>query len=317
MGRYVAGDSPEMDRKVREAIKGIGGDIEALRQPKLLGVVLCGGYGRGEGGVAELARGKRRLSDSFEFCAVARDGAGRRDLAAIQAALVPVSVRWRDVLGVSMDFGRVRTLRSIRRRQDSVTVQNLLHGYCDVAGMKGAEMFRDIAVRQPSELQWIEAVRTLVNCGVGLVFTVESDAKGFVLRNVNRCVLGAGDALLIARGQYAWKVTDRAAALCDPRYTAAMECNFRPVGKTVCGRDEARKMWFAAVDEVLEAGRKGGAMKRSFGQAVRWLLRRRTVGDRKTLGYDPVLRMLLELVGVVRAERTMPPSLRRDWEIFG
>ena len=317
MGRYVAGDSPEMDRKVREALKGIGGEIDALRLPKLLGVVLCGGYARGEGGVAELQRGKRRLSDDLDLYVVAKDGAGRRDVDAIAAALVPVAVRWRGLLGVDIDFCRAKTPRLIRRDQERLAVQELLHGYFDVAGAKGAEMFRGVEARQPSALPWIEAVRLLVNRGVGLVLTVESDAKGFVLRNLNKCVLGAGDALLIARGKYAWKIADRAAALGDPRYSAAMDCKFRPVGKKVCGRDEARDMWLAAVDEVLETGRRTGAMERSFRQAVGWILRRRTVGDRNTLGCDPAVRMLHELAGVVKAGRTMPPSLRRDWETFG
>ena len=109
---------------------------------------------------------------------------------------------------------------------------------------------------------------------------------------------------------------DRAAALGDPRYSAAMDCKFRPVGKKVCSRDEARDMWLAAVDEVMETGRKTGAMERSFRRTVSWIVRRWTVGDRSTLGYDPAVRMLHELTGVVKAGRTMPPSLRRDWDIF-
>ena len=54
MGVYVAGDAPAMDRRVSEAIKAIGGEIDSLRVPRLQGVVLGGGYGRGEGGVRSL-----------------------------------------------------------------------------------------------------------------------------------------------------------------------------------------------------------------------------------------------------------------------
>ena len=81
--------------------------------------------------------------------------------------------------------------------------------------------------------------------------------------------------------------------------------------------EEARDMWLAAVDEVMETGRKAGAMERSFGQAVRWIARRRAIGDRDTLGYDPAVRILHALREVVKAGRTMPPPLRRDWETFG
>ena len=50
MGRHVAADFPELDRLVDDACAAIGRDIEALNVPRLMGVVLGGGYGRGEGG---------------------------------------------------------------------------------------------------------------------------------------------------------------------------------------------------------------------------------------------------------------------------
>ena len=48
MGRYVAGDAPEMDRLVNEVVKRVGAEIGALSVSFLQGVVLGGGYGRGE-----------------------------------------------------------------------------------------------------------------------------------------------------------------------------------------------------------------------------------------------------------------------------
>ena len=48
MGRHVAGEAPELDAMVDEALRGIGAEIDALRVPRLKGVVLGGGYGRGE-----------------------------------------------------------------------------------------------------------------------------------------------------------------------------------------------------------------------------------------------------------------------------
>ena len=51
MGRFVARDSPAVDALVEDAVAKIGAEIEALRESDLAGVVLGGGYGRGEGGV--------------------------------------------------------------------------------------------------------------------------------------------------------------------------------------------------------------------------------------------------------------------------
>ena len=49
MGRFVAGECPELDQAVESALRELGGEIERARIPRLAGVVLGGGYGRGEG----------------------------------------------------------------------------------------------------------------------------------------------------------------------------------------------------------------------------------------------------------------------------
>ena len=79
MGRHVSGNCPELDRLVDDACAEMGREIAALRIPRLAGVVLGGGYGRGEGGVRGEGRGKReegrgsaecRLSNDLDFFAI-------------------------------------------------------------------------------------------------------------------------------------------------------------------------------------------------------------------------------------------------------
>jgi hypothetical protein len=345
MGVYVAGDAPAMDRRVSEAIKAIGSEIDSLRVPRLQGVVLGGGYGRGEGGVRSLELGvgsselgvssselgggaasvEEALSNDLDFFAVTEEGASASEIAVLVAALEPVSRRWTERLGVDVDF-TVRTPWRLRHDQARVMIQELIHGYFDVAGKKGAEMFKGIEVRPPSAFPWSEAVRLLVNRGVGLLLAHEQMSaettndqratSNFILRNINKCILGAGDARLIARGGYLWKAEERAAALGEPLYSAAVAWKFRPRKESVCSWEEAQAEWLKAVDEVMSAGRRTGAMRRTFYQVARWIWRRRTVGDLTTLGYGAVVRILLKLAPVVRMRAPLPPSLRRDWEIF-
>ena len=365
MGLYVAGEAPEMDRLVAEAIKVLGGEIDSLRVPRLQGVVLGGGYGRGEGGVRSLelgagslefrvpgsefgGAGSETLSNDLDFFAVTEEGASAAEIAAIGAALEPVSRRWTERLGVDVDF-TVRTPWRLRHDQARVMIQELIHGYFDVAGKKGAELFKGIEDRPPSAFPWSEAVRLLVNRGVGLLLAHEQmgsttlngqdvccpsewsretrdptsstrnsklETRNFILRNINKCVLGAGDARLIARGGYLWKAEDRATALGEPLYSAAVAWKFRPRQEGVCSWDEAQAEWLKAVDEVMSAGLRTGAMRRTAYQAARWIGRRRTLGDLATLGYGAVVRILLKLTPVVRRRAPLPPSLRRDWEIF-
>jgi len=354
MGVYVAGEAPRMDRLVAETIKAMGAEIDSLRVPRLQGVVLGGGYGRGEGGVRRFefgvssfelgvsdsgsggesgeAKAEEALSNDLDFFAVTEEGASAAEIAAIGTALEPVSRRWTERLGVDVDF-TVRTPWRLRHDQVRVMIQELIHGYFDVAGKKGAEMFKGIEDRPPSAFPWSEAVRLLVNRGVGLLLAHERmqpetanyqlpttnyqlPTTNFILRNINKCILGAGDARLIARGGYLWKAEDRAAALGDPLYSAAVAWKFRPRKESVCSWDEAQAEWLKAVDEVMSVGRRTGAMRRTVYQAARWVWRRRTVGDLATFGYGAVVRILLKLVLVVRQRASLPPSLRRDWEIF-
>ena len=316
MGRYVAGEAPAMDRLVEETVACVGAEIKELAVPGLQGVVLGGGYGRGEGGVFDLLDGEQRLSNDLDFFAVTEKGASGRDIRAVADALAPVSEKWTAKLGVDVDFV-VRTPWRMRHDQERVMIQELMHGYFDVVGKTGEEMFVEIERRPPSAFPWSEAARMLMNRGVGLVLASEAErGQTFIVRNINKCVLGAGDARLIARGGYAWRVEDRATALGDELYAAAVGWKFRPRAESVCDWEMARARWLEAAEEVMAAGRRTGALRRSIYQAARWVVRRHTLGDWRTFGQVAAARLLQALTEVVRARGALPPSLRRDWEVF-
>ena len=166
-------DCPEADRLVDDALRAIGAEIDALRIPRLLGVVLGGGYARGEGGV--IAGG---LSNDLDFYVVAEDGASGAELAAIAAALRPVSEKWTAALGVDVDFSPPKTPWRISHDAERLMIQELIHGYCDVAGKPGAELFADVPRRPPEALPFLEAVRLLVNRGAGLLLDDLEDGDG-------------------------------------------------------------------------------------------------------------------------------------------
>ena len=357
MGRHVAGDMPELDRLVEESCAAIGAEIDALRIPRLAGVVLGGGYGRGEGGAIEkleskvgVGEGKSSalelqlktptfaLSNDLDFFAITEDGVPEAEtVASIAAALEPVSKRWTERLGVDVDFA-VKTPWRLKHDEDRLMVQELVHGYYDVAGCKGEELFAGIARREPSELPVGEATRLLMNRGMGLLLAKSKDGwssklelengtiplsnselelcSNFVNRNINKCVLGAGDARLIAAGEYRWKAEDRAAALGDALYASAVEWKFRPRAFPVCNWETARTIWLAAEDDVGKACSRNRAAGRTLRNALRWLVRRRTLGDISTFGLAPETRVLRNVAAAIRGYCGMSPALRRDWEVF-
>lgn len=308
-------DSPELDALVDDVVRNVGREVEGLRIPRLSGVVLGGGYARGEGGVVVAADSGEppRLSNDLDFYVVTEDGADEADIARIGEMLKPVSAKWTERLGVDVDFCTAKTPWRLRHDQERLMIQELVHGYCDVAGKKGEELFAHVERREPSALPWNEAVRLLVNRGAGLLLAEERGrSRAFVARNINKAVLGAGDARLIASGKYAWRACDRAAALGEGLYSRAVAWKFRPAPDPVCGWEEARDVWLAAVDEVLGARRA----PRSLYQAARWLARRRTLGDLRTFGMEPEVRILRKMRGIVAERAPFPPALKKDWQIF-
>ena len=352
MGRHVAGEMPELDRLVEESCAEIGAEIGALRIPRLAGVVLGGGYGRGEGGAIVKEKGKRKkeeesgekaevLSNDLDFFAITEDGAPEAEsVAAIGAALEPVSKRWKERLGVDVDFA-VKTPWRLNHDEARLMVQELVHGYYDVAGAKGEELFAGIERREPSALPPGEATRLLMNRGIGLLLAKGkmesakckvgetanesgsaaaecrmSPERDFINRNINKCVLGAGDAKLIANGAYRWKAEERAAALGDPLYSAAVEWKFRPKDEPVCGWEKAREVWLAAEEDVGRAAGFRSAARRSLRNALRWVVRRRTFGGISTFGLPPELRVLRKVAAAIRDRSGVTPELRRDWEVF-
>ena len=347
MGRHVAGEMPELDRLVEESCAEIGAEIGALRIPRLAGVVLGGGYGRGEGGAMASA-----LSNDLDFFAITEDGAPEAEsVASIGAALEPVSKRWKERLGVDVDFA-VKTPWRLKHDEARLMVQELVHGYYDVAGAKGETLFAGIERREPAELPPGEATRLLMNRGMGLLLAKGkmesakckvgeaanesgsaaaecrmSPERDFINRNINKCVLGAGDARLIANGAYRWKAEDRAAALGDSLYAAAVEWKFRPRAFPVCNWEAARTVWLSAEEEVGRAvstkpPKSGGIIdaalpgRRTLRNALRWVVRRRTFGGISTFGLPPELRVLRKVAAAIRDRSGVTPELRRDWEVF-
>ena len=311
MGRFVAGECPELDQAVESALRELGGEIERARIPRLAGVVLGGGYGRGEGG-AQLDVGAPRLYNDLDFFAITEDGAPEAEtVAAVGKALEPIAAKWTQQLGVDVDFA-VKTPWRIRHDEDRLMIQELVHGYVDVALAKGEKLFAGVRALKPGELPWMEAARLLMNRGMGLLLADESKDPGFVARNLNKCVLGAGDARLIAGGRYAWRAEERADRLGDELYSAAVAGKFRPQREPVANRERAREAWIEAYDEVSALS----DASRSLFSALRWVARRRTLGELSSFALPPEVRVLRRIAAAIRAKGAVTPDLRRDWQVF-
>ena len=316
--RRYAWESPGADRVVEDALRGIAADVEKLAVPALWGVVLGGGYGRGEGGVRPQRRAPDDapgLSNDLDFFAIVSKGAGEAAVANAASILAPLGAEWSARLDIDVDF-TAKTPERLKKDEERLMVQELLRGHCNVWGAGSETLFAGIDLRPAEALPCTEAARLLVNRGAGLLLAREPGRSAdFVARNIAKAVLGAGDALLVARKAYRWRAIERKDALGSPLYARALDWKFRPELSPPCPWEEAREIWLDAVEQVRKAGIAGGR-RRSFREAVRWVARRRTLGDLRSLGWEPVARILENLETAVRNDAGLPEKLRRDWEVF-
>lgn len=302
--RYTHSGDPETETKLAVSLAGIAQDIALLRLPKLKGVYLGGGYGRGEGGSP--------LYNDLDFFPLVAE-VTEAERAEIQVALDAIGAAYGSQLGIHVDFCRPKTCADFKRDERRIMVQELLRGHVPVFG--GVQQLDFLRAFPPEELPASEALRTLVNRGMGLYLARDSKDRDFANRNINKAVLGAGDAVLVAKRRYRWEVVDRAAAVGEPEYARAVELKFHPTGESACDWATAAALWSRASQEVMFArGRELSG--RSVRQGVRYVLRRRRIGRLSEFGLDPLLRILLPLEHAIAGGGRLDKETMKDWEVF-
>jgi hypothetical protein len=169
-------------------------------------VVLGGSYGRGDGGV-RLDRENGILYNDLDFFVFAR-----KKLPDAGNMLKNIAKKYEHELKVDVDFSRIMTLKDIKNNAPRLMMQELKRGYYPVCG---EDLLAEYLPELPAaELPYSEACRLLLNRGMGLYLAGEkiagkSNDTDFILRNIYKAILGAGDALLIASGEYRWKIAER------------------------------------------------------------------------------------------------------------
>ena len=129
-----------------------------------------------------------------------------------EVLLKEIAGKYEKELKVDVDFSRVMGVNDIKNNAKRLMMQELKRGYHLVAGEDLLEQY--LPAYPAEELPFSEACRLLLNRGMGLLLAGEkiandSDETDFVLRNIYKAVLGAGDAMMIAKGEYRWSLAER------------------------------------------------------------------------------------------------------------
>ena len=325
---------------LQETLPLIREEISGMRLPKLASVVLGGGYGRGEGGDFMASDGTHKLYNDLDFFVFTID-ASWREKALIASKFESLGNNWSGQLGIDVEFAYPKNLSEIRKVKDTLMFQELRRGNVVVFG--NDIVYTHVPLNPASSLPFMEAMRLLMNRGMGLILAGEhlkehSSDYDFILRNMNKAVLGGMDAVLIVGRRYKWRLEERMAEvkalvaevqLPDDfveMYTKACQFKLKPTGEMPAEPFEhwnnVREFWChmvrlcmdcepdSTVATVLKSMHElcGSNNGRSLRNAVRWIVRSRSLG-KNMLGYfdDPVIR-LLSRVYVLLSE----PELRLE-----
>ncbi len=321
---YTARRDPGVETILRQALPRLTEAVVALDLPGFAGLALGGGYGRGEGGAID-----GRPSNDLDFFVFSDLPEGRH--AATIAALEPVSRAFTSELGVDVDF-TVRTAARIHLDRQRLMVQELLRGH-EVLTPSGFDLaaWADVTELPAEDVPVSEAARLVMNRGMGLVLAAarlragvssEEDLQ-FVTRNINKAILGAGDARLVVSRRYAWDVRKRADLLDSAAYRAAVEWKFAPTRiplENLPARWTAARCEIVAALEAMETERRKDVNERTLYQMLRWFRRRGTFGDCANWGIDCTVRVARRVATWLKdsaaEQKDAPQALFEDWHVF-
>ena len=302
-------------------------------------VCLGGSYGRGDGGVRQDKENGLLYNDLDFFVFV------RKRSEKVAGLLKEISEKYEKLLSVDVDFSSQMTVKDIQNNASRLMMQELKRGYRLVCG---EDLLAQYLPEYPaSALPFSEACRLLLNRGMGLMLAGKkisgrSDEPDFILRNIYKGILGAGDALLIARGQYCWRINERVEALMKselPRewkelYRRAAEFKRSPsrskageielLWRSACDFLRASILKTAGTEEkrdlqraIFEKCEKCGEL--SFMNYIKYCVKCRSAEsplDWKRFGVPPVAPLLVQLFDSLYRPLDLNGELYRKWQIF-
>lgn len=211
---FTVDGSARLEQRLARVCEEVLQDVRKLVPGRRLeGILLGGGYGRGEGGVLKTEWGDEPYND-LEFYVCLR-GHPRLNELLHQHTLTALAHMLSPVAGVEIEF-KIMSLARLRRSPVSMFSYDLVRGHRWLLGddrlLSGCERH---CLQEHIPLH--EATRLLMNRCAGLLFArqriertplAEGDAD-FIGRNLAKAQLGFGDAVLAALGQYHWSCRER------------------------------------------------------------------------------------------------------------
>lgn len=211
---FTVDGSDELERHLGRTCEKIAAGVRGIVGARRLeGLLLAGGYGRGEGGVLRTPRGDRPYND-LEFYVFLRGNRHLNELR-FQRALHVLGEILTPQAGAEVEF-KIASRRELAASRVSMFSYDLVVAHRWVVG-SSALLARCGHHGHAENIPLGEATRLLMNRCSGLLLARErlqravftpADAD-FVHRNLAKVQLALGDALLVAHRLYHWSVRER------------------------------------------------------------------------------------------------------------
>ena len=207
--RYTVDGSDALEDQLHRSCELVrDAALQRLPAGSIEGLLLGGGYGRGEGGVLQTRDGEQPYND-LEFYVFVR---GNRHAFEFRHrdTFERLSHELSPAVGLEVEF-KIMSLEELRRTPISMFFHDMIAGHKWLIGsddlLTGCEHHRAAHL-----LPLAEATRLLMNRCTGLLFArehfgvepFEDENADFIRRNIRKAQLALGDAILAAFGRYHW-----------------------------------------------------------------------------------------------------------------
>ncbi len=210
----VDGSQALEDRIVQDLIEIREAVIARVGKDHLSGLVLGGGYGRGEGGVF-VVDGEERVYNDYDFFVIVPYSSYSRRKALMQT-LEEVKVAMEPHCGIHVDFSPGMPKTSLPNLPYELMFMELKEGHHVIVGPE--DILATMPAYDTSHPPLEECTRLFMNRGVGLLLArqklesngpLDNKDREFVVRNIRKAQLAMGDALLFLRGCYSPSYLER------------------------------------------------------------------------------------------------------------
>ncbi len=203
--QFEARIQADMDLIVSEMLKQIT-DIK-----KVKALVLGGGYGRGEGGIALNESGEIPFNDYDFFVITGR--ISKKVRARLNEEFHDLHEMLTEIIGIDVDFGPVLSKQMLPKLPYYIMWYELKAGHRVVWGDK--KILDVMPDYDPNQIPPEEAVKLMLNRTTGLILardefiTKDEDSYEFILRNAMKARIAIGDAFLITKNLYSSSYIER------------------------------------------------------------------------------------------------------------